>query len=224
MKKKIVALVLALLLIALTVPTIVFAADEEANDTVVVHFYNAANEYKYDTWAGQTKVRWGAYYWTDKANIVESGTYDKQETDPDFSNTDDLGVTNTGRIFRINLNEAETAAVRGGKKLGLIMVRSFIGASGKLQPYWNGSAGKDLSSDRFLKVTFDKNNEYHVWIVAGDKNNYATLDEAKKVFDKVQAANFDDFDTLIINTSKKITKSTEIKLYKDTDLTDRSEG
>ena len=224
MKKKIFALVLSLLLIALTIPTIVFAADTSDNGKVIVHFYSADNVYKYPTWNGQTNVRWGAYYWIDTASIVESGTYDNPELDPDFSNTDDSGVTNTGRIFRINLTESETAAVRAGKKLGLIMVRSFMSASGKIMPYWCGSEGKDLTADRFLSVELDSNNEYHVWIVAGDKNNYESLDEAKKVFDKVQAANFDDFNTLIVKTSKKITSNTIVKLYKDTNLKDASYG
>ena len=224
MKKKIFALVLSLLLIALTIPTIVFAADNSDNGKIIVHFYASDNVYKYPKWNDQTNVRWGAYYWVDTAGIVESGTYDAPELDHEFSHTDDAGVTNTGRIFRIDLNETETAALRNGKKLGLIMVRSYMNSSGKLMPYWRGSEGKDLTADRYLSVEFDSNNEYHVWIVAGDKNNYQSLEEAKKVFDKVQAANFDDFNTLIVKTSKKLTANTVIQLYKDTDLKDENNG
>ena len=223
MKKKILAIILTLAFAALMVPPIVFAAGD-SNGKVIVHFYSSDNVYTYPEWNGQTNVRWGAYYWLGASNIVESGTYDSQELDPDFAHTDDYGVTNTGRIFRINLTESETASVKQGKKLGLIMVRSYVDDNGKLIPYWMGSEGKDLTSDRFLSVEFDENNEYHVWIVAGDKNNYESLDEAKKVFERVQSANFDDFDTLIVNTSTKITTSTLIQLYKDTDLTDEEDG
>ena len=219
MKKKLVALALVLVFVALMVPAIVFAADDD-NGKVIVHFYSSDNVYTYPSWNGQSNVRWGAYYWLGSSNVVESGSYEKPELDPDFFHEDDSGKVNSGRIFRINLTENETAAVKQGKKLGLIMVRSYVDASGNLVPYWYDGSEKDIPNDRFLTVQLDSNNEYHVWIVAGDKNNYESLEEAQKVFDKVQSANFDDFNTLVVTTSKKITTKTPIQIYKDVDLTD----
>lgn len=222
MKKKLLSLLLIFVFVVLMIPIVSFAAGDD-NGKIIIHFYSADNVYAYPAWNGKDNVRWGAYYWFDAGKTVESGTYDNPELDKDFSHEDD-GIINTGRIFRINLTESETAAAKQGKKMGLIMVRSYATSSGKIMPYWHGSDGKDLSADRYVSITFDANNEFHLWIVAGDKNLYPTLDEAVKVFEKVQSANFDDFDTLILSTSKGITADTTIQLYKDTDLTDESDG
>lgn len=229
MKKKIVSLFLILvLLLAFTVPAIVFAEGENeeevnTNGKVIIHFYSADNQYTYDKWGDQNNVRWGAYYWFASARIVESGNFDQQELDPEFFHTED-GETNSARIFRIELNESETAAAKSGKKMGLIMVRSYMNSSGRLIPYWRGSAGKDLTADRYVTLNFDKNNECHFWIVAGDKNNYTSKEDAVKVFDKIQSANFDSFNELVITTSKAITKETVIRIFKDDDLTDENDG
>lgn len=222
MKKKIVSLILILIFVALAIPSISLAASDD-NGKIVIHFYSADNKYVYPTWNGKDNVRWGAYYWFDSGKIVESGTYDNPELDEDFVHTDENG-TNTGRIFRIELNESETAAAKQGKKMGLIMVRTYSNSLGRLVPYWHGSDGKDLSADRYVTIEFDANNECHLWIVAGDKNIYSSLDEAIKVFEKVQSANFDTFNTLILSTSKAITQDTPIQLYKDMDLTDIDDG
>lgn len=222
MKKKIVALVLILVMVALALPVVGFA-EEETNGKIIVHFFTSDNNYTYSDWNGQSKVRWGAYYWFDTGKIVESGTYENPELDAEFASSDS-GVNNTGRIFRINLTESETETAKQGKKMGLIMVRAYRNSSDKLVPYWRGSEGKDTPADRYVTVEFDDNNEFHIWIVAGDKNNYFTLDSAKRALQKVQSANFDDFNTLIIRSSKPITANTQIQLYKDNDLTDEDDG
>ena len=203
MKKKILALILILIMVAMIFPTTGLVSVADNNGKVIVHFYNGENEYSYPTWNGQSDVRWGSYYWIDSGKIVESGTKDNQELDKDFSRTVN-GVENNGRIFRIELNASETAAVKQGKKLGLIMVRAYTDNIGYLTPYWYGNAGKDLNSDRYLSVKFDSNNEYHVWIIAGDKNNYESLESAKSAFERVQSAKFDDFNTLLVQTTKHL--------------------
>lgn len=223
MKKKILALFLILIMVAMIFPTTGLVSVADNNGKVIVHFYNGENEYSYPTWNGQSDVRWGSYYWIDSGKIVESGTKDNQELDKDFSRTVN-GVENNGRIFRIELNASETAAVKQGKKLGLIMVRAYTDNIGYLTPYWYGNAGKDLNSDRYLSVKFDSNNEYHVWIIAGDKNNYESLESAKSAFERVQSAKFDDFNTLLVQTTKPITRNTVIQLYKVDDLANDSEG
>lgn len=218
MKRKIIALLMVIIMVVMLLPISSIMSLAEANGKVVVHFYNGDNEYTYNEWNGQADVRWGSYYWIDSGKVVESGTSSSdQEIDEEFSREVD-GVVNNGRIFRIQLNAIETAAVKQGKKLGLIMVRSYTDNLGYLTPYWCGNTGKDLSSDRYLSIEFDSNNEYHVWIIAGDKTNYTSLEEAKSAFERVQSAKFDDFDTLLIQTTKAITKDTVIQLYKDTDL------
>lgn len=222
MKKKLVSLLLVLVLVVLTVP-VIGATAEETTGKVIVHFYSSDNQYKYSEWNKQSDVRWGAYYWLGAAKIVESGTYDEQEIDNEFKHSEN-GVVNCGRIFRIDLTESETEAAKQGKKMGLIMVRSFVDSYGKLSPYWCGNAGKDISADRYITLEFDEHNECHIWIIAGDKHNYTTLSEAAEMFEKVQSAKFDDFDNLLIQTSKAITKNTVIQLYKDTDLTDEDDG
>lgn len=224
MKKKILAILTVIVLVALMLPLGSFVGSADNNGKVIVHFYNGEGEYSYPNWNGQNDVRWGSYYWIDTGKVVESGSSPtNQELDKDFCREVD-GVMNYGRIFRIELNATETAAVKQGKKLGLIMVRSYIDNIGYLTPYWYGNAGKDLSSDRYLSITFDSNNEYHVWIIAGDKNNYTSLTSAKSAFEKVQSAKFDDFDTLLFQTTKAITTSTKIQLYKIDDLASDSEG
>lgn len=226
MKKKILSVLLVLVFAMLSLPVIGFAATGDSNDgngKVIIHFYTADNQYTYPSWYDKNNVRWGAYYWLGSGNIVESGTYDNPELDEEFSHAEE-GVTNTGRIFRINLNEKDTEAARGGKKMGLIMVRSYMSDSGKLTPYWRGSEGKDLSADRYVSIEFDAKNECHFWIIAGDKNNYTTLEDAQKVFEKIQSANFDTFNSLIITSSKAITRNTVIQLYKDDNLTDADDG
>lgn len=218
MKRKLLALIMVVIMFVLLLPMSVISSSADNNGKVIVHFYNGDNEYTYSEWNGQSDVRWGSYYWIDSGKVVESGTSSSsQELDYDFSREVN-GVVNNGRIFRIELNAIETAAVKQGKKLGLIMVRSYTDNLGYLTPYWYGNAGKDLSSDRYLSIEFDSNNEYHVWIIAGDKTNYTSLEEAKSAFERVQSAKFDDFNNLLIQTTKAITKNTVIQLYKDTDL------
>ncbi|MDE6585828.1 MAG: hypothetical protein K2K80_04015, partial [Clostridia bacterium] len=223
MKKKVLSFVLVLAFAIMVFPAFGVAAGDD-NGKIIIHFYSADNQYTYSDWNGQPNVRWGAYYWLDAGKIVESGNYENPEIDEEFFHEDE-GVINNGRIFRIDLNESETNAAKQGKKMGLIMVRSYVNAStGKLTPYWHGSDGKDLPADRKINIKLDSNNEFHLWIVAGDKNNYETLEDAMMVFEKVQSANFDTFDSLIVSTSKAITKDTLIQLYKDDDLTDEDDG
>lgn len=224
MKKKFLAILIVIVMVVLMLPLGSFVGTADNNGKVIVHFYNGDNEYTYSEWNGQEDVRWGSYYWIDTGKVVESGTSSSnQELDQEFYRTVD-GVTNYGRVFRIELNATETAAVKSGKKLGLIMVRSYTDNLGYLTPYWYGNQGKDLSSDRYLSITFDSNNEYHVWIIAGDKNNYTTLASAKSAFEKIQSAKFDDFNTLLFQSTKPITKDTKIQLYKIDDLASDSEG
>lgn len=223
MKRKFLALLLVAILVTMMFPfsSLVTMADNDYY--VIVHFYNGENQYSYSDWGGQSDVRWGAYYWIDSGKVVESGTKDNQEIDEDFYKDD-----NHGRIFRIKLNALETSAVKAGKKLGLIMVKSYMDNLGYLTPHWNGTqdgdTAKDFNADRLVTCTFDSNNEYHVWIIAGDKNNYQSLDSAKSAFERVQSAKFDDFNNLIIQTTKPITKQTNIQLYKVDDLASDEEG
>lgn len=219
MKRKIVfiAFLVFTFLIGL-ISTINFPTYADDNGVIYVHFYNGTGEYDYDEYAGKTNVTWGAYYWIDTGRVVAS-----LEEDPDFAREVD-GKVNTGRIFKISLNASETKAVSQGKKLGLIMVRSYIDELGYLTPYWNNNAGKDLSSDRYLDITLDGNNEYNIWIIAGDKNNYTSLDAAKSAFERIEAANFDDFNTIILQSTKAITKETNISLYIITDAINNPNG
>lgn len=221
MKKKIIALLLIFIMVAMLFPVGGLVGVADNNGKVIVHFYNGENEYSYNEWAGQSNVRWGSWYWIDSGKIVESGTKNNQEIDQDFYKDD-----NHGRIFRIELNASETAAVKAGKKLGLIMVRAYDDNLGYLTAFWNSSlgSGKDLNSDRFLSIKFDSNNEYHVWIIAGDKNNYESLEEAKLAFEKVQSAKFDDFNSIIVQSTKPITRDTVVQLYKIDDLANDEVG
>ncbi|MCR4725885.1 MAG: hypothetical protein K5753_01535 [Clostridia bacterium] len=228
MKRK---LTVILLLIALVVTagaiSMVATASAAENGVVYVHFYNGSGEYSWGEWAGKKDVNWGSYYWIDTGRVTAW-----QGNDEEFAKRDDDGnVTlgqngepNIGKLFKINLNASETKACQQGKKLGLIMVRSYVDELGYLTPYWNNNTGKDLSSDRYLDVQFDSNNEYHIWIIAGDKNNYTSLASAKSAFERIESANFDDFNSLILQSTKAITPQTDISIYKVTDAIENPEG
>lgn len=177
------------------------------NGKVIVHFYNDDGQYEYDSWGGKENVSWGAYYWIDVGKVVPT-----DGKDPDFSKDDNVGQT-----YTINLNEMETSAVRSGKKLGLIMVRSYIDETNTYTPYWNGNTGKDLSSDRMLDVTLDANNTYEVWIIAGDKNNYTSLEQAKTAFESIRSAKFDDFNNVLVQSTSPVTEETTYQIYAVTD-------
>ena len=219
MKRKltIILLVIALVVTA-TAVSLVTTVNAEENGVIYVHFYNGSGEYGWEEWAGKKDIVWGSYYWIDTGRVTAA-----LEDDNDFAREVD-GVVNTGKLFKINLNASETKACQQGKKLGLIMVRSYIDELGYLTPYWNNNTGKDLSSDRYLDVQFNSNNEYHVWIIAGDKNNYTSLESAKSAFERIESANFDDFGTLMLQTTKAITTSTDISIYKVTDAINNPEG
>ncbi|MBQ9449347.1 MAG: hypothetical protein IJU60_05685 [Acholeplasmatales bacterium] len=205
MKKKLCFLTLILTFaLSLFVTFAVSNVSAEENGVIYVHFYNGSGEYDNPDWNGKSVV-WGAYYWIDTGRVVAA-----QSPDTEFAKED-----NVGQLFKIQLNASETKAVNQGKKLGLIMVRSYIDELGYLTPYWYGNAGKDLSSDRYIDVKLNGSNEFNLWIIAGDKNNYTSLEQAKSAFERIEGANFDDFDTVIIQTTKAITTSTEIKIYKN---------
>ena len=200
----------------------VTAADTSDLGVVYVHFYNGDGNYRYDNWEGKNNVEWGAYYW------IENGKSARElKDDEEFSNeieVDGVKKNNVGKIYKIQLNANETSAVKKGKKLGLIMVRSYVDELGYFTPYWNNNKGKDISSDREIKVELDENNEYHVWIIAGDKNNYTSLESAKKAFERIESARFDDFDTLILKATKPISTSFNVKIYAVTDAINDPEG
>ncbi len=219
MKKKL-SFIFLLLALILGVFSTIFISNTYAEDNgiIYVHFYNGEGTYSYDEWGGKANVSWGAYYWVDSGKVVASVSDDE-----DFSREVD-GVKNVGKLFKISLNASETKAVSQGKKLGLIMVRSYIDELGYLTPYWNNNTGKDLSSDRYLEVSFNSNNEYNIWIIAGDKNNYTSLDSAKSAFERIESANFDDFNNIIFQSTKVITSETNITLYKITDAINNPDG
>ena len=219
MKRKLtVILMIVALIVSLTAVSLVTTVNAEENGVVYVHFYNGSGEYAWSEWAGKKDVVWGSYYWIDTGRVTAA-----MGDDAEFAREVD-GVVNTGKTFKINLNASETKACQQGKKLGLIMVRSYVDELGYLTPYWNNNTGKDLSSDRYLDVQFDSNNEYHVWIIAGDKNNYTSLSSAKSAFERIESANFDDFDTLLLQTTKAIDSTTNIDIYKVTDAVANPDG
>ncbi len=219
MKRKLTIILLVIALIAAaTAISLVATATAEENGVVYVHFYNGAGEYSWGEWAGKKDVSWGSYYWIDTGRVAK-----ELSDDEEFAREVD-GVVNTGKLFKINLNASETKACQQGKKLGLIMVRSYVDELGYLTPYWNNNTGKDLSSDRYLDVQFDAKNEYHIWIIAGDKNNYTSLESAKSAFERIESANFDDFNTLVLQSTKAITTETPITIYKVTDAIENPQG
>lgn len=189
-------------------------ADGSGNGKVIVHFYNGQNEYSYNEWNGQSNVSWGAYYWIDVGKVVPTDGVDEE-----FYRDD-----NKGRTYTINLNATETSAVRAGKKLGLIMVRSYVDETNTYIPYWYGNKGKDLPSDRFLEVNLDANNEYHVWIIAGDKNNYTSLAQAKSAFERIESARFDTFNNIYMQTTSAVTTNTGYRIYEVTDAINAPDG
>ena len=212
-------LVLVVMLAASAAAASVAVALADNNGVVYVHFYNGDGQYDYpEGWAKKPNVTWGSYYWIDTGRVVAS-----IDIDHEFAREVD-GKLNEGRLFRINLNAGETKAVQQGKKLGLIMVRSYVDERGYLTPYWNNNTGKDLSSDRYLDVKLDANNEFHIWIIAGDKNNYVSLAEAKSAFERIESAKFDDFNTLLLQATKPITADMDINIYKVTDAINNPEG
>ena len=217
-------LVLVLLLVASATAVTVAVAAADNNGKVYVHFYTGDGQYDYAEWEGKADVTWGSYYWIDTGRVVAA-----QGEDPDFTPDVEEGETppatpNVGRLFCINLSASETKAVKQGKKLGLIMVRSYVDELNHLTPYWRQNTGKDLSSDRYLNVTLDANNEFHVWIIAGDKNNYLSLREAKSAFQRIEAAKLDDVHTLFLQATKAIKPEYEIDIYKVTDAIKNPDG
>lgn len=215
---RIISMIVLIAVILTVVPTITIAsaiADDSGNVKVIVHFYNGENEYEYAEWGGRPNVSWGAYYWIDIGKTVPSDA-----KDPEFSRDD-----NIGQKYTITLNALETAAVKSGKKLGLIMVRSYVDETNTFTPYWNGNKGKDLSSDRFLEVVPDANNTYEVWIIAGDKNNYTSLEAAKSAFERIESARFDDYNTVMLQTtSKVVANSTGYEIYGRSDAINDEKG
>ena len=226
MKKKIVAILLVLCMVMLMVPVSaigsISVASAEDNGTLVIHFYNGANEYSFPQW-GEKKVDcvWVAYYWIDTGRVAAEKTDANGMVvlDDEFYRGD-----NKAHIFEIHLNASETRAVKQKKKLGLIMVRAYIDELGYLTPYWRNNLGKDLPSDRMISVELDENGRDDYYIIAGDKNNYTSAAEAMEAFQRVESAKFDDFSTLIVQTTSEVTTSTNVTLYKDMDLTDEEDG
>ena len=232
MKKRI-ALILLLTAVVVIAACMSFAtvmADADETVKVYVHFYNGAGEYNYSEWEGKTNLQWGSYYWIDTGRVsVNYVDEEDPDEDPDkggFSRVMLDQSVNHGRCFEINLNSSESKAVMQGKKLGLIMVRTYKDELGYWTPYWCSNKGKDLSSDRYIDVKslVYENGGYNVWIIAGDKNNYTSLRQAKSAFERIESANFDDFDNLILQTTKPITTSTDIEIYKVTDLKNDPDG
>ena len=215
MKKKVYSLLMLIAaLFALVATFTISTVNAEENGVIYVHFYNGEGVYHYDEWGGKKDISWGAYYWVDSGKVVK-----EMGNDEDFSRDD-----NVGKVFKINLNASETKALSQGKKLGLIMVRSYTDELGYYTPYWNNNTGKDLSSDRYIDVKFNSNNEFNLWIIAGDKNNYLSLDSAKLAFERIESVNFVDFDTIIFQATKAITASTNISIYKVSDGKNNPEG
>lgn len=215
-KCAIIGIILLLVIVACAIPAVsLFSAGAGAdNVTVIVHFYNGENQYDYDEWGGKNDVTWGVYYWIDIGKTVPS-----DGKDPDFSRDD-----NIGQKYTVKLNDMETSAVRSGKKLGIIMVRSYIDETNTYTPYWNGNKGKDLSSDRFVEIVPDGNNTFEVWIIAGDKNNYTSLAAAKSAFERIESARFDDFGTIELQTTSQVTKNTAYEIYAIKDAINEEKG
>ena len=232
MKKRITLILLltvVLVIAAASACAVVFASADE-NVTIKVHFYNGDGQYDYPEWEGKTNIQWGSYYWIDTGRVsVNYLTEEDPVDDPDrggFSRTMGDGTVNHGRCFEINLNAGESKAVLGGKKLGLIMVRTYKDELGYWTPYWCSNKGKDLSADRYIDVkglTYE-GGAYNVYIIAGDKNNYTTLRQAKSAFERIESANFDDFNNLILQTTKPIDSTTDVKIFKVTDLKNAPDG
>ena len=231
MKKRLslILLLTAVVVIAACMSFATVLADADETVKVYVHFYNGDAQYDYAEWEGKTDLQWGSYYWIDTGRVsVNYVTEAAPDDDPDkggFSRVMLDGTVNLGRCFEINLTSSESKAVMGGKKLGLIMVRSFL--DGRYwTPYWNSNKGKDLSSDRYIDVRAlpYENGGYNVWIIAGDKNNYTSLRQAKSAFERIESANLDDFDNLLLQTSRPITTETEIQIWKVTDLKNNPDG
>lgn len=214
--KKILTLVALVILLVtfLRIDMLPIALGDSDRDTFVVHFYNGDNEYRYDEWEGKQNVTWGAYYWIDIGRTSPSSG-----KDPDFAREG-----NTGETFTIKLTPTESAAVRSGKKLGLIMVRCYVDETNVFTPYWNGNKGKDITADRFVTVNFDATNTAHVWIIAGDKNNYESLEQAKMAFESIQSARFDDFSSVIAHHTSPVTTDTGYRIFEVTDAVNNPDG
>lgn len=167
---------------------------DNGNGTLIVHFYNGEGEYEYSEWGGKPNVTWGAYYWIDIGRIVPATGYDD-----DFYKGD-----NKGQYFTIKLNATESSAVKSGKKLGLIMVRSYYDETNTFSPYWNSNKGKDLPADRFITVDLTDSDTSEIWIIAGDKNNYTSLESAMEAFERIESARFDDFGKIHAQTTSPV--------------------
>ena len=193
--------ILAAVLCTLTVVPLAQADDDGAK--IYVHFYNGTGEYEYDQWGNKENVFWGAYYWVSGAKIVQSSG-----KDPEFAKGD-----NQSNLYVINLTDKEASAIKSGKKMGLIMVRAYIDENGRVTPYWNGNKGKDMPADRYIKFKLNERNEAHIWIVAGDKNNYTNREDAVEAFSSIEAARFDTFGNIDVQTAFPITSSTKFRIY-----------
>ena len=198
---------LTAVLVSVSILPITAGAGASDNGTLIVHFYNGENEYDYSEWNGVKDVTWGAYYWIDVGRIVPATAQDTE-----FSRDD-----NIGRYFTISLNATETAAVKSGKKLGLIMVRAYTDDTNTFIPYWCGNKGKDLSADRLVAIELDATNTDELWIIAGDKNNYTSLESAKSAFERIESARFNDFGDIDIQTTSPVTTDTNYKITAITD-------
>ena len=218
MKKRLILILLlvAVVAVAASAAFAVTVADAEENDILVVHFYNGSpNEkgelYDFKAWGpDQRDVSWGAYYWIDIGKV-------SMDVTDDFSFAPDTeGNTNHGIQFTIHFTASEAKAIKAGKKLGLIMVRTYKDELGYWTPYWNSNKGKDLSADRYISVDLS-NGRGDIWIIAGDKNNYTTEESAKLAFQRIESANFFDFNRLVMQTTAPVTVNDPIEIYQITD-------
>lgn len=217
LKLKLTSILLLIVLLVALLPLNAIAsriALASESGTVTVHFYTGDNVYEYESWGGQSNVTWGAWFWVDSGRLAASSG-----KDPVFAYGD-----NVGQKYSLQLTASETRALKEGKSLGLVMVRSYIDDTGTYQPLWNNNEGRDLASDRYFAVNFNSSNKYEVWIIAGDKNVYTTLADAKEAFESIQSARFDDFNNIYVKSTTAVTTDTTYKIYAVSDRIANAQG
>lgn len=215
-KFKIICILLLLVMLVGLMPLkaiAITAPQSDVSGTITLHFYNNENEYQYDSWGGKTDVTWGAYYWVQNGKIVATDGKDDA-----FAYGD-----NIGQSYTLPLTSTEVRSLKEGSQLGIIMVRAYMD-NGTYTPHWNGNSGRDIPTDRYVAVEFDKDNHFDVWIISGDKNVYTDLQSASKAFESIRAARFDNFTTIYVKSTTEATTATEYEIYAVPDRMDNSQS
>lgn len=182
-------------------------ATAEGACTVTVHVYDPTSGY--DSIAG--------WFWVKNGSGTE---YQVSGVSSEFEKSYESGgstVTNKARTFTVNFNEADTAKLKSGIPMGLLICKS-TGGSGE---FWNRYEKETADVFVDLSAALTDGNNANIYYIRKDTVAFTDIEGAKMALEKVTGARFtqktSSYVTVEFETTSPIVNGTEVTIVNGKD-------